>query len=66
MNKNTIMGILICALTALLSIQISNYIGIELLNLEKSPISPIIITIGTRPELVIIVGPSNGFCVMCA
>ncbi len=45
MNKYTIMGILICALTALLSIQISNYIGIELLNLEKSPISPIIIAI---------------------
>jgi len=45
MSKYTIMGILICALTALLSIQISNYIGIELLNLEKSPISPIIIAI---------------------
>jgi len=45
MSKNTIIGILICALTALLSIQISNYIGIELLNLEKSPISPIIIAI---------------------
>jgi len=45
MSKNTIMGILICALTALLSIQISNYIGIEHLNLEKSPISPIIIAI---------------------
>ena len=45
MSKNTIMGIIICALTALLSIQISNYIGIELLNLEKSPISPIIIAI---------------------
>ena len=45
MSKHTIMGILICALTALLSIQISNYIGIELLKLEKSPISPIIIAI---------------------
>ena len=45
MSKYTIMGILICALTALLSIQISNYIGIELLKLEKSPISPIIIAI---------------------
>jgi len=45
MSKNTIIGILICALTALLSIQLSNYIGIELLNIEKSPISPIIIAI---------------------
>ena len=45
MSKNTLGGILICVITALLSVQLSNYIGIELLNLEKSPISPIIIAI---------------------
>ena len=45
MRKNSIIGLFICFITALLSIQLSNYIGIELLNLEKSPISPIIIAI---------------------
>ena len=45
MRKNNIIGLFICIITALLSIQLSNYIGIELLNLEKSPISPIIIAI---------------------
>ena len=45
MRKNSIIGLFICVITALLSIQLSNYIGIELLNLDKSPISPIIIAI---------------------
>ena len=45
MRKNSIIGLFICVITALLSIQLSNYIGIELLKLEKSPISPIIIAI---------------------
>ena len=45
MRKNSIIGLFICVITALLSIQLSNYIGIKLLNLEKSPISPIIISI---------------------
>ena len=45
MNKNTLIGLFICAITALLSIHISNYIGIDLLGLKKSPISPIIIAI---------------------
>ena len=45
MIKNTIIGIMLCVLTALLSIQLSNYIGISILNLSKSPISPIIIAI---------------------
>ena len=45
MRKNSIIGLFICLITALLSIQLSNYIGIKLLNLEKSPISPIIIAI---------------------
>jgi len=45
MNNSKIFGLLICAITALSSIHISNYIGIKLLNLEKSPISPIIIAI---------------------
>ena len=45
MSKNTLIGIFICAITTLFSIKISNFVGIELLNLEKSPISPIIIAI---------------------
>ena len=45
MNKNTLVGLFICVITALLSIHISNYIGIDLLGLKKSPISPIIIAI---------------------
>ena len=45
MNKNTLIGLFICTITALLSFHISNYIGIDLLELEKSPISPIIIAI---------------------
>tara|TARA_S200000501_G_scaffold62639_1_gene53359 strand:- start:184 stop:1233 length:1050 start_codon:yes stop_codon:yes gene_type:complete len=44
-NKNTLIGLFICVITALLSIHISNYIGIDLLGLKKSPISPIIIAI---------------------
>ncbi len=45
MNKKTLIGLFICLITALLSILITNYIGIQVLNLEKSPISPIIIAI---------------------
>ena len=45
MIRNTIIGIILCVLTALLSIQLSSYIGISILNLSKSPISPIIISI---------------------
>jgi len=44
-TRNTIIGIILCVLTALLSIQLSSYIGITILNLSKSPISPIIISI---------------------
>ena len=45
MTNNTTIGIILCVLTALLSIQLSSYIGISILNLSKSPISPIIISI---------------------
>ena len=45
MTRNTIIGIILCVLTALLSIQLSSYIGISILNLSRSPISPIIISI---------------------
>lgn len=45
MTRNTTIGIILCVLTALLSIQLSSYIGISILNLSKSPISPIIISI---------------------
>jgi len=44
-TRNTTIGIILCVLTALLSIQLSSYIGISILNLSKSPISPIIISI---------------------
>ena len=45
MTRNSIIGIILCVLTAVLSIQLSSYIGISILNLSKSPISPIIISI---------------------
>ena len=45
MSKNTLIGIIICVTTTLLSIEISKYIGIELFKVEKTPISPIIIAI---------------------
>ena len=45
MTRNTTIGIILCVLTALLSIQLSSYIGISILNLSKSPISPIILSI---------------------
>ena len=45
MGKNTLIGIIICVTTTLLSIEISKYIGIELLKLGKNPVSPIIIAI---------------------
>ena len=45
MTRNTIIGIILCVLNALLSIQLSSFIGISILNLSKSPISPIIISI---------------------
>ena len=45
MTRNSIIGIILCVLTALLSIVLSSYIGISILNLSKSPISPIIISI---------------------
>ena len=45
MSKNTLIGIIICVTTTLLSIEISKYIGIELLKVQKNPISPIIIAI---------------------
>ena len=45
MTRNTSIGIILCVLTALLSIQLSSYIGTSILNLSKSPISPIIISI---------------------
>ena len=45
LDKNEAMGILLCILTAFLSINISNFVGKNLFGLEKSPISPIIIAI---------------------
>jgi len=44
-GKNTLIGIIICLTTTLLSIEISKYIGIELFKLGKNPVSPIIIAI---------------------
>ena len=45
LNKNVLLGILLCALTAFFSIQISDIIGKNLFGLDKSPLSPIIIAI---------------------
>ena len=44
-NKNVQLGVLICSLTAFVSIIISDIVGKNLFGLEKSPISPIIIAI---------------------
>ena len=44
-NKNVQLGVLICVLTAFISIRISDIVGKNLFGLEKSPISPIIIAI---------------------
>ena len=45
LNKNIAQGILLCILTAFLSINISDSVGKNLFGLEKSPISPIIIAV---------------------
>ena len=44
-DKNKALGILLCGLTASFSINISDIIGNNIFDLEKSPISPIIIAI---------------------
>ena len=44
-NKEIILGILFCVISAFVSIKISKILGSELFKLEKSPISPIIISI---------------------
>jgi len=43
--KNEFPGIILCVLTAIISVEISNNIGKNLFGFEKSPISPIIIAI---------------------
>ena len=43
--KNLFLGIILCVLTAIISVEISNDIGKNLFGFEKSPISPIIIAI---------------------
>ena len=45
LNKHLLLGILLCALTAYFSIQISDIIGKNIFGLDKSPLSPIIIAI---------------------
>ena len=44
-NKELILGILLCVFSAVISIKISKTLGSKLFELEKSPISPIIISI---------------------
>ena len=44
-NKELILGILLCVFSAVISIKISKTLGSKLFDLEKSPISPIIISI---------------------
>ena len=55
MVKNSFIGIIICILTSLLSESISVYIGMNILGLEKSPISPIIIAIIAISNISIII-----------
>ena len=43
-NKNIVLGILLCVLTAYFSIKLSNVIANNIFGLEKSPLSPIIIS----------------------
>lgn len=45
LDKNLALGILLCILTAFLSINTSDFVGKNLLGLEKSPLSPIIVAI---------------------
>ena len=44
-NKEIIKGILICLFSAIISTELSKFIGTKLFDLNKSPISPIIISI---------------------
>ena len=44
-DKELVLGILLCVFSAIISIKISKILGSKLFELEKSPISPIIISI---------------------
>ena len=44
-NKSIVLGILLCVVTAFLSVEISKIIGKKIFGLERSPLSPIIIAI---------------------
>ena len=43
--KTTIYGFMLCLITALLAINLSELVGVGLLGFEKSPLSPIIFAI---------------------
>ena len=45
LNKNVLLGVSLCVLTAFFSIQISDIVGKNIFGLDKSPLSPIIIAI---------------------
>ena len=45
LNKELVFGIILCVFSAFISIEISKILGSKLFELEKSPISPIIISI---------------------
>ena len=70
LNKNVVLGILLCTLTALLSINISDIVGKNLFGLEKSPISPIIIAIiigivssNLNNSFISVLKPGYDFCI---
>ena len=44
-NRDLMLGILLCVFSAIISIEISKTLGSKIFELEKSPISPIIISI---------------------
>ena len=69
-DKNLPLGILLCVLTAFLSIKLSDFVGKNIFDLEKSPISPIIIAImigiifsNLNNSFISILKPGYDFCI---
>ena len=70
LDKNILMGILLCILTASLSIKFSDIVGKNLFRLEKSPVSPIIIAIiigmvfsNLNNSFILRLKPGYDFCI---
>ena len=67
--KSTIYGIMLCLITALLAINLSDLVGMGLLGFEKSPLSPIIfaillgLIINNMTDKLIKLEPGFKFCI---